>query len=210
MTKNVKLTNHARDQIISNALRGAFEKEYADIKKRLAKIAMDCYRSVVPAAKEKAARQAPEEFLSLTNSLTLRFYDVDTKSHLKTERSVEVAKPLPFFSRESLGYLSVYDRDVYLAYRTLDDERAALDKKRGELAESIRLTVYATSSLNKLIEMWPEVEGFLPSDLTAPKPMLPALPVDDLNAALRDAGIKVGVIKPAKPAPALAIVPVAA
>jgi hypothetical protein len=191
---NAKLSNHIRDQIVSNALRGAFEKEHADIKKRLAKLAMDCYRSVVPAAKEKAARLAPEEFLSLTNSLTLRFYDNDTKRHLASERSVEVAKPLPFFSRESLGYVSVYDRDLYLAFRALEEDRAALNKKHDELEESIRRTVYSTNSLKKLIEMWPEVEGFLPPDLTAPKPMLPALPVGDLNAALKAAGVKVGVI----------------
>jgi hypothetical protein len=42
--------------------------------------------------------------------------------------------------------------------------------------------------------MWPEVEGFLPESLSAPKPQLPALPVGDLNNALRAAGITVGVI----------------
>jgi hypothetical protein len=62
------------------------------------------------------------------------------------------------------------------------------------LRDSIKRTVYSTSSLNKLITIWPEVVGFLPAHLSAPKPMLPALPVADLNAALKAAGIKVGAI----------------
>jgi Nucleotide modification associated domain 5 len=134
----------------------------------------------------------------------------EAKRLLSHENNVEVAKPMPFRSRSGLEYLSIYDRDLYLIFKAIEDERTALQEKHNTLRESIKRTVYSTSLFDKLIEMWAEVESFLPASLCAPKPMLPALSVADLNAALRDARIKVGLIKAAKPAPALVIVPVAA
>lgn len=44
-----------------------------------------------------------------------------------------------------------------------------------KLTSSAKRMVYSTTSLKKPIDVWPEVEGFLAPNLTAPKPMLPAL-----------------------------------
>jgi hypothetical protein len=197
MTSNVKLSNFVRDRIIKTAMEGAFEKEFAVISKKIVAHAMDCYRSHVSVEDEKAARKAPADFLLITNNMKIDYYDPDTGRHLDSEYNVEVPKAVPFRSRQSAGYLNIKDRNLYLAHKALSDERAALIDKRDELRNSIRQTVYSTGSLKKLIEMWPEVETFLPADLTPPKPQLPALPVADLNAALKAAGIKVGVIKSA-------------
>jgi hypothetical protein len=191
MTQNVKLTNHIRDQIIDNALKGAFEKEQKANKARLTKFADKCYRMVVSAAQEKAARQAPDEFLNLCNVARLNLKDDQGYSKF-TAWNVDLSRVVPFPSGSTT--LTIKSNAIAEEYRAIDAESDALTEKRKQLKESLKRTVYSTSSLKKLTEMWPEVEGFLPESLSAPKPMLPALPVGDLNAALKAAGVKVGVI----------------
>jgi hypothetical protein len=194
MSNNVKLSNYVRDQIIANAMKGAFEEEFKAVKAKLAAHAMVCYRSVISEADEKAARKAPAEFLNITNNFRLCFREAGACRRLADEDNIEVPKAMPFRSGNSLGFISIEDPELYRIYREIDEERDALIEKRATLRDSLKRTVYSTTSLKKLIEMWPEVEGFLPADMTAPKPMLPALPVADLNAALKAAGIKVGAI----------------
>lgn len=206
MSNTVKLSNHVRDLIIVNAMKGAFDKEFAVIRKKLVAHAMDCYRSVVSVEDEKAARKAPADFLSLTNNFKIDYYHPNTGRHLDSEYNIEVPKAMPFRSKGSMGYVSVKDNALYVAYKAIADERYALTEKVSQLKASIKQTVYSTSSLKKLIEMWPEVEGFLPADLSLPKPQLPAMPVADLNAALKEAGIKVGVIVAPKTTGGLALV----
>jgi len=194
MSNSVKLSNDSRDQIIKNAMHGAFEADFKAINKRLSELAMKCYRTVVLEEDEKKARKAPAEFLSLTNSVSLQFHDPETHRRVSTESNIEIPKSMPFRSNSSCGHVKVEDSALYAAYKQIDADRCTLHEKRGALRDSIKRTVYSTTSLKKLIEMWPEVEGFLPADMTAPKPQLPALPVADLNEALKAAGIKVGVI----------------
>jgi hypothetical protein len=196
MSNNVKLSNYSRDKIISNAMNGAFEKEFLAIKKRITKLSDKCYRFVVSAAQEKAARQAPEEFLHLTNVARITFIDPVTNYSRDRMYDADLSRAVPFPGQNN--NLSIKDDALHAEYREIMEDKKDLDNKFGELRTSLHRTVYSTASLNKLIEMWPEVEGFLPDDLTAPKAMLPALPVADLNAALKEAGIKVGVIVAAK------------
>jgi hypothetical protein len=191
MTTNVKLINHSRDQIVSNAMKGAFEKEYAANKKRMSEHAMRCYRSLVTPAQEKKARQAPDEFLCLSNVARIDYYVSDTKWD-GCETDLDLGRVVPFPARSAC--LTIRDPKLLAERDAINQEKRSIDNKREELKTSLRRTVYSTSSLKKLIEMWPEVENFLPEYLTAPKPMLPALPVGDLNNALRAAGVKVGVI----------------
>jgi hypothetical protein len=204
MTTNVKLSNHARDRIIENALRGAFDKETQAHKKRMVKLADQCYRFVVTAAQEKQARLAPDDFLNLSNVTKIYFKDPVTGYNRDTVYETDLSRAVPFPGRGN--YLNVNDDALHAEYRAIMEAKSNLDNKLGELKTSLKRTVYSTTSLKKLIEMWPEVEAFLPADLTAPKAMLPALPVGDLNAALRNAGIKVGVIKPAKATGGLVLV----
>jgi hypothetical protein len=192
-TQNVKLTNHARDQIIQNALHGAFEKERKANKARLTKLADKCYRSTVSVATEKAARQAPDDFLYLCNVISrIYFRDAELRRNMDTAYDVELSRAVPFPGRHTT--LTIESKELHAEYVEIMRVERELDQKHNDLAESLKRTVYSTSSLKKLIEMWPEVENFLPASVTAPKPMLPALPVGDLNNALRAAGVKVGVI----------------
>lgn len=195
MTTNVKLSNIARDKIIGRAMANAFADEHKALKKRLALLGMRCYRTHVSAAQEKIARQSPEEWLSLTNTLKLEFYHEPTVEkpngwHLTTEKNVEIDKAVPFRGTETLGYVHVVNDGLYADYVAIRDARADIKKRTDELREKIRQLVYSTSSLKKLIELWPEVEGFLPTDLTAPKTYLPATLATDINAELKSAGIK--------------------
>ncbi|WP_371027823.1 Nmad5 family putative nucleotide modification protein [Paraburkholderia sp. RCC_158] len=188
-------------------MHGAFDADFKAIKAKLAAHAMVCYRSVVSEAEEKAARKAPAEFLNLTNNFRLCFREQgSSRRRLADEHNIEVKRAMPFRSATTTGFISIEDPELYRIYREIVEERDAVNEKKYALRDSIKRTVYSTTSLRKLIEMWPEVEGFLPANMTAPKPQLPALPVADLNAALKDAGVKVGVIVPAKKTGGLALV----
>jgi hypothetical protein len=184
-----------RDKITENAMKGAFEKEFQQHKKRLVKLADKCYRFVVSPAQEKAARLAPDEFLNLSNVCHITFKDPKTGYYRDSLSSMDLSRVVPFPGRSSS--LTIDNDALHAEYREIMEDKVVLDNKVGDLKASLKRTVYSTTSLNKLIDMWPEVEGFLPAEVTAPKPMLPALPVGDLNAALKAAGIKVGVIKSA-------------
>jgi hypothetical protein len=195
MTTNIKLNNHSRDQIVSNAMHDAFAKESKAHEARLTKLADKCYRSIVSVAQEKAARQAPESFLFMCNEARLCFTDPETGYSRDSVWSVALSRTVPFPSNNNT--LTINSNELHAEYRAIMEEKKDIDNKRQELKHSLKRTVYSTTSLKKLIEMWPEVETFLPANLTAPKPMLPALPVGDLNAALKAAGVKIGVVKPA-------------
>jgi hypothetical protein len=188
---NVKLINHSRDQIIQNAMKGAFQKEFAANKKRMEAHAMRCYRSLVSPALEKKARQAPDEFLCLSNVARIDYYVNETKWD-GCETDLDLGRVVPFPARSAC--IAIRDPKLVAERHAINEEKSQIESKLRELETSIRRTVYSTSSLNKLIEMWPEVEGFLPDYLGKPKAQLPVLPVADLNAALKAAGVPVGVI----------------
>jgi hypothetical protein len=193
MSNNVKLSNFARDTIVKSAIADAFKSESLAVKKRMSAFAMRCYRANVSAAQEAKARLAPEEFLNLTNSFSLNVYK-GTRC-LYEERNVEVAKAMPFHARVTTGYVKVSDDALYDEYTMIVAERDAIKENISELKGKVRQMVYSTTSLNKLIELWPEVIAFLPADLTAPKSYLPATLAPDINSALKKAGIKVALPK---------------
>lgn len=63
--------------------------------------------------------------------------------------------------------------------------RAALHRKaRVEMTEKLTATLGAFTTVNKLVEAWPEVLPFCPSTSEFAAPFLPAVPTDELNKAL--------------------------
>jgi hypothetical protein len=210
MTSPVRLSNHARDCIIGSAMKGAFDAEEKANLKKLSVLAMKCYRKQTTAAQEKVARQTSTEWLMLTNSLTLRFYRVKEDglrgSYIEQEAGIQVDSPVPFRGEETRGHVNVVDNALYQQFEAIDAVRDAISEKRDQLRDQIRQLVYSTGSVKKLIEMWPEVEAFLPADLTAPKSYLPATLSSDINATLREAGIKVGAIAAPKQSGGLVLV----
>ncbi|MGN8188598.1 Nmad5 family putative nucleotide modification protein [Burkholderia sp. 22088] len=193
MSTNVKLSNHVRDQIISNAMKGAFEKEKKAVAKQLQDLAMACYRSQVSAEEEAAARRAPEEFLTLSNTITLAFRD-ENGSRTAYYSSVDLPKIVPF-KRGGGTYLTISDKKLNAKKDAYEKAHAELEEKFDELRNSIRGMVYSATTVKKLLDIWPESVNFLPANLEKPAPALPAVIATDLNNALKKAGVRVGVIK---------------
>ncbi|HDR9086295.1 TPA: hypothetical protein QDB10_002186 [Burkholderia vietnamiensis] len=193
MSTNVKLSNHVRDQIIANAMKGAFEKEKKALAKQLQELALACYRSQVSEEEEAAARRAPAEFLTMSNAITLTFRD-ENGSRSAYYANVDLPKIVPH--KHGSCYLTITDKKL----NAKKDAHEAIESKVDELMQSIRGMVYSASTVKKLLNIWPECEAFLPASLEKPAPALPAVVASDLNAALKNAGVKVGVImKAARP-----------
>ncbi|KVH64452.1 hypothetical protein WS89_03990 [Burkholderia sp. MSMB1072] len=193
MSTNVKLSNHVRDQIIANAMKGAFEKEKKAVAKQLQDLAMACYRSQVSEEEETAARRAPVEFLTMSNAVTLNFRD-ENGSRIAYYSNVDLPKIVPF-KRGGGTFLNISNKSLVAkrdAYQRAHDE---LEAKFDELRTSIRGMVYSATTVKKLLDIWPESVNFLPHNLEKPAPALPAVIATDLNNALKKAGVKVGVIK---------------
>jgi uncharacterized protein YhaN len=202
MTTTVRLTNDIKDRIIHRAMVSAFDEALKDIRKKLGVLAVKAYRAgYATAAQEKLARQSPEEWLSLTNNIKLAFYrPTDAQgvhgNHLCNEENIQVDKPLVFRGNDTLGYIQVRDAALYEAYQELVAKRKQVKDATEKLRSNIKQLVYSAGTIKKLIELWPEVTPFIPSEAYALKPQLPATLASDINSTLREAGVKVGGSNP--------------
>ena len=75
------------------------------------------------------------------------------------------------------------DHALTIEFEALEALRKQLEDERGTLRQNVRAAVNAVTTVAKLLAVWPEAAELLPTS-AAPKPQLPAVNVQVLNAAI--------------------------
>lgn len=182
---SIKLNKTSRDSIVEAATKELFVDEFADLE-----------------AREKS------------------FGDSFFSKHIATPEQYEVMLKLPaefFFSSEGFNvYIAERYRSIrmsgskrmpacsshYSTPRITDDEaakqldmflkeRESLIDQRNTLKTKIRQVVMSATTVEKLLDIWPESKKFIPASVYSTGAVnLPAVLVADLNLALMNAGVK--------------------
>ena len=103
---------------------------------------------------------------------------------------LNLGKKLPSMWSSNYGmppFISIpEDQPEYLAYRTSKDAYTDWHKRRNDARSQAQSVLGAYTTLNKLMEGWPEVVNLIPEDIKAGlvKPGLPSLPMEAINTKL--------------------------
>lgn len=75
------------------------------------------------------------------------------------------------------------DHPLSVEFFALEDRKTELDKRRDSIRVDVRAAVNSVTTVARLLAIWPEAKELLPTS-AAPKPQLPAIKVEHLNAAI--------------------------
>lgn len=185
---SVKLTNALRDDIRSNALKGALEVERADLRKRLQAIGDAVYRLLVTEEQEKQMKKLPTGFFTTGDGLHFTpYHDAVSMGGAGGRRKdfpLSTDRRMPqFFAAYTLPV--IVGSELMKEIEAVEKENIRLIDLKDTLKANINGVLNSVGTVARLLIVWPEVAKFLPAYATNPKlTNLPAVMVDELNAML--------------------------
>lgn len=196
----MRLTSDMRSTTVTNIIKARLTDEYLAIADRIETSAQLIYDTYIPViVKELPGGICPTyNYISLKigdDYVSLRFngvFDVKDEqesyhyradwSHYFCKRE-HVAKPFPYNrGGQCVAELSSGHR-MYSQYKELIKDTQGFTTKFFTTRSKLRGVVNSVTTVQKLIEVWPEVKPYIAEE--APKPQLPALPISELNQMLR-------------------------
>lgn len=194
---STRLTNTTRDQITSAVLTHRFREPVDALIADRAAFAEEVYNDVYRKADREKMAALPKGWLPETNAIGVQFGDQSGYvslyfgghfyGRLRSVRTPGDEKQIErrAFSKNVHGCVKVYDADHRLAVKhTALDRRYTELKAEFEAAErQVKAALDSATTVNRLVEMWPEVEPFV-RPLGTPSPKVPAIPTDQLNKLL--------------------------
>ncbi len=194
---STRLTNTTRDQIASAVLTHRFREPVDALIADRAAFAEEVYNDIYRKADREKMAALPKGWLTETAAINVQFGDsrgyesvqfsgkiYGKLGSVKTKddgKSVERRA----FAKNTHGCARVYDADHRLARKHADLGRRFEELKAAfEAAErQVNAALDSATTVNRLVEMWPEVEPFV-RPLGTPSPKVPAIPTDQLNKLL--------------------------
>lgn len=184
---STRLTTTLRGEILAAAMKGAYDNVKAQIDDKMIEFSERVYRSLVTEEQERAMGRLPHGFFNLSDTKSARIYPSDgTSSRRYTGLKFKKERRLPAFCS---GYndVTINDDAIHAAYLAIEKEYDALKEKREELRVQIAGVLESVNTVQKLLEVWPEAEPFIPEYVFVKKAALPALVTDALNDLLKQA-----------------------
>lgn len=177
-----RLTVTLRDRIVENVLRHRFQKEEQAEKATHHELGIAVYNAMFPADVRSKMAALPLEFFPVTDRLTLRDY-AESGHQVVTE--VKLPHHLPISNIMECSYYI----DGYGHYPEVQALREALhlEEEAENLKEKVRFEVQnmvaSVNTVKRLLEIWPEVEPFIPDMMPVSSGQL-VVQTDKLNAML--------------------------
>lgn len=178
------LNNETRLLILNALMKHRFEAQDKEIKERPKQLAKDLYDSMLSPDEQAQMEACPRHWFGSVNEM---YFYVDGKSFHLRMGHYNSSKPYSwrkdgsdsphFASNSAFG-------KKYLKYEA-DKEKLTNDKFKAESATMATLKSFRY--LEDLVETWPEVKKFVPTEVTKKQQMTAALAIapKDLNAMLR-------------------------
>jgi hypothetical protein len=195
---SIRLTNYTREQITNAVLTHRFSEATETLIADRAAFAEEIYSDVYRKSDRERMASLPNGWLPEEDQINVQFGDqrgyesLDYRGHLygslnKTRKAG--AKGDPTFRRVLNKHYrrcaKVYGDDHRLTkkYHELQASQKELFRQYEEAKRQVEAAVASASTINKLVEVWPEVEPFARAFDTAPL-KVPAIPTDKLNKLL--------------------------
>lgn len=192
----VRISASMRDDIVSALLNKKYLTEDAELDRlnEVANTARDamttlCYEAAYNAATRKMLTEAAPGMFPIGKGVTLRIEKAQDNYFEERFSLGEEGKPIPFRNYHG-GVAAVVTTDsaffkAYEAWKTAKKEAdsfsvALFEKKKADKARVIRV-VESVTTVKRLLEIWPEVQDFLPEENSGKDGGLPAEIIADLN-----------------------------
>lgn len=173
-----KLTNQLRSDLADTLLKRRFDEAHSALAKREKALGIRIYEDVFDAKTRAAMKRLPAGWLPTINHAKVKFEAGGYSAvHMGEDR------PVPHVKYHTT--LKVYGaRDpISEAYQEWESDTKSLRESRSRLEVEIRGALDSVTTIKRLLELWPELEPFVPKD--GVKTLLPAINVSTLNAALK-------------------------
>lgn len=173
-----RLTNYMRDEIINKLIEHRFSEHEKELQKQGHILGLAIYDDIYPPEIQKAMAALPNNFLPLQFYICCNFGSKFAQVYFGCE------KPVAY--KHSYSSAKVYNFSDPLSdqFFKLRDERKELKDKKDIARETAQSILYSVHTVKKLLQVWPECQPFVETVASVPKPMLPALPIADVNAML--------------------------
>lgn len=202
---NVRLTNSMRDRIAAKVMEYKYPKNSGVIKelqKEAASIATAVYNSTISESDREKMDALPNGWLEETDYISVKFgsdhnslyFNGDLHNHLPYSmryREVSTKNELASVNKRIPNHLSRYFAQ-FSARDDLSSRFQSFERKCTELGEEyVKSQSILKSTLNKctttktLVELWPEIKGFVQEVVGTPAAALPSValsvPISTLN-----------------------------
>lgn len=195
----IRINAELRDGIVANALTQRFAADRLliaeqDEKVRLLTKERDQagYEAAFSEIDRKRLQSAPDGWFPKASKVKVAVEDTNEV----LEIAFAEAQRVPYEvhdSRHSTHIASIIKPDhAYMAARNaVRDAKAVLDAMNKDVEEreralraKVKAVIESVTTVGRLVEVWPEVQDFLPEVMAGPKGNLPATLISDLNAEL--------------------------
>lgn len=186
---SVRLTQTLREQIEQVATKGAYDALQKEIDAKRVALSERIYRSVVSEEQERIMKRLPAGFFNVASARQATVRPANGQKYLHLDLKFTNERRLPAFCS---GYnrLEIHNDELYEAADSIKNDEAALSQKRDELTQQVRNVLNSANTVQKLLEIWPESESFIPKEVFAAKASLPAIVTGKLNELLQQAKVE--------------------
>jgi len=187
-----RLIRALRDDICENVRNSLFVNELAEIEKRKEEFGDKFFdKHVATPEQYEIMKQLPASFFvnqAFINCIIHASPDGGcyTRSQLRMSRD----RRIPAFASRYSSVTAV-DSELYEALQKLEQEEHELRQQLINALNEVRKILLSISTVNKLVEIWPEGKQFIPAEAFSTGTRgVPALLVANLNAVLMQAGVQ--------------------
>lgn len=191
---STRITAGLRDHVVAGLLRHRFNleelalsEEQERIDKRAAERTQGAYEMVFTEAERKRLAEAPKGWYPEVDSVR-----VQVEGGTVEEVEFETPQRVPY-EVENGGWRHVTaivspDNHYFKVNREVSEMREALSQRREKLREDratlrhrAEAVINSVTTVKRLLEVWPELDDFLPEENAGPAGDVPAIMVSDLN-----------------------------
>lgn len=170
------LTNAIRDTLRENIVNHTFNERVLANRERESALAEKILDHVIGDANLRLMKQLPKEFFVTKSTISLRS---ETKGFTLRLKDVRAIPAYIAHSRVELPLTHGFWKEI----RAVDVEDDAILKEKAQLRSEINAVLQSVRSVPKLLEVWPDIEPFLPKFEEMAN--LPAVRVEDLNRKIK-------------------------
>lgn len=185
--KNPRLTNELRRKIRKAVLEHRFASDEAALKETEDSIGKAVYDELYPdgsPARDRLFSSPVDGEYCWTNEVHCVFKgNHGSKTFLLPESRPFLHKHVRVY--ENSAYVEIGpDGHIAVLRQKYKDRKDSLDEARKDAGSLVWAVLEKATTIKKLVEIWPEIEPFIPQDVTAPVVNLPAVPTEEINALL--------------------------
>lgn len=180
----IRLNADIRDIICKSMLEHRFGPQRADLHKFEDQLIREVYEAAYDEKTRRQIKNLPDGALPRRKKFTVNV--AGCQYVLEIRRSNAPWYPVFYRDKDFYDRFATFDALHPLGQRIADHvhDRGELVKLEETTQVSLTAALRRFSTIGKLLEGWPEVEPFIPKDLTAPATTRALVPIEHLNATL--------------------------